>query len=245
MPEEQKIDNNSKVKITNIENILNKIEQKLAGREKEQVECASIKRRLPALKREFIDAEEKYIALRNEISQTNKKAVNLYLQTEPSPFVRLYKRIQQIWRDSKTSFFIILILLVMLAAYTLATFYYRNNQIQTLSLEIGLIVITFILYIRFPKYRCLTGFFSFAMLIFIVANFVDDALKWTLISIAIGITAIGFALQTFSSGEVVEQKVEIVEKKLNKVLERLPESPTTENHQSQPTDEVQKAEEQK
>jgi hypothetical protein len=139
-----------------------------------------------------------------------------------------------------------LILLITVAAYTLATFYYPNNQIQTLSLEIGLIVITLILYIRYPKYRCLTGFFSFALLIFIVANFVDDALKWTLISIAIGITAIGFALQTFSSGEVVEQKlekIEIVEKKLNEVLERLPESLTTENPRPQPTDVVQKPEE--
>lgn len=244
MPDEQKIDNDSKAKIANIEKILSKLEQKLAGREKEQAEYAAIKLHMPTLKKEFIDAEEKYIELRNEISQTNRRAVSLYLQIEPSPFVRFYNTIQQIWRVSKTRFFIISILLVTLAATITATFY-QNNRMQTLSLEIGLTLIGLILYIRFPKYRYLTGFFLLAMLLFIGANFVDDALKWALISIAIGITAIGFATQTFSSGEVVEQKLEkleIVDKKLNKVLERLPESSTIENDQPQPTDVVQKPE---
>jgi len=249
MPEEQKIDNNSKVKIANIEKILPKIEQNLAGREKEQAECASIKLRIPALKKEFIDAEKKYIELRNEISQTNKEAVNLYLQTEPSPFVRFYKRIQQIWRVSKTHFFIMLILLATLAVYTLATFYYRNNQMQTLSIEIGFTLIGFVLFIRLPKYRYFTGAFLLAMLIIISISFVDDgALKWTFISTAIAIIGVGLAIQTFSSGEVVEQKlgkIEIVEKKLNEVLERIPESPATENHQPQLTDVVQKPEEKK
>lgn len=248
MPEEQKIDNSSKAKITNIEKILPKIEQKLAGREKEQVECASIKLRLPALKREFIDAEEKYIAFRNEISQTNKQAVNLYLQTEASPFVRFYRRIQQIWRVSKTRFSIILILLVTLAAYTLATFHW-NDKMQALSLEIGFALIGLILFIRLSKYRYFTGAFLLAMLIIICTSLLNDgALKWTLISTAIAIIGVGLAIQTFSSGEAVERKlerIEIVEKTLNKVLERLPESSSTENHQAQPTDAVQKPEEKK
>jgi len=249
MPEEQKIHNSSKVKITNIEKILPKIEQKLAGREKEQAECASIKLRIPALKKEFIDAEKKYIELRNEISQTNKKAVNLYLQTESSPFVRFYKRIQQIWRVSKTNFFIILILLAILATYTLATFYYRNNQMQILSIEIGFTLIGFVLLIGLPKYRYFTGAFFLAMLIILSTGFLDDGtLKWAFFSIAIAIIGLGLAMQTFSAGEAFEQKlekIEIVEKKLNKVLERPPESPATENHQSQLTDVVQKPEEQK
>jgi len=240
MPDDQKIHNNSKIKITNIEKILPKIEQKLVGREKEQAECASIKRRIPELKKDFINAEAKYIELRNEISQISRKAMNLYLQIEPSPFVRFHKRIQQIWRFSKTGFFIILVLLAILAAYTIATFYYQNSRMQTLSFGIGFALIGLIVLIGLPKkYVYLTGAFFFSTLVFLATNFVSDgALKWVLISAGISIIGLGLAVQTFTSGEVIEQK-------LNDILKRLPESPTTENHQPQSIDVVQKPEQKK
>ena len=236
MAEERKLDNNPKVKIANMEKILPRIEEKLAGRERYQAEYNDIKLRVPVLKKEFIDAEEKYIKLRDEISQTNKRAVSLYLQTEPSLFVRFYKNIQQIWVVSKTLFFIILILIMTLVAVSV---FYGNNHMQTLSIECGFTVVGIILLIGFPKYRQVTGFFVLAMLIFIQANFIsDETFRWTLIATAIAIFGIGLTFRAFSLGEIVE-------KRLDEVLKRLPESPDTDSQQPQPTDIAQKPKEKK
>ncbi|MBA7583113.1 hypothetical protein ES708_25051 [subsurface metagenome] len=246
MVDGQKPDNSPRIKIANMEKILPEIKKKLADREKYQAEYDDIKLRVPALKKEFIDAEEKYIKLRDEISQTNKRAVSLYLETEPSPFVRFCKKIQQMWRVSKTLFFIELILVAMLVAITI---FYGDTTRQTLSLESGFTLIFIILWVRFPKYRQFISSALLAMLIFIYINFVDDvSLKWTLISAGITIIGVGLALQTFSSAEVVEhklEKIEVVEKKLDEVLKRLPESPDTGNHQTQSPDTMQKPEEKK
>jgi hypothetical protein len=245
MADEQKPDNSPRIKIANIEKILPQVKEKLAGKEKYQAEYDAIALRVPTLKGEFIEAEEKYLKLKDEINQTNKKAADLYLKTEPSLFVRLCKKIQQMWRVSKTLFFIELILIATLVA---GTIFYGDSTRQTLSIEIGFTLIVIIFWVRLPKYRQFTGFFFLAMLIFIYINFVSDvSFRWTLISAGITIVGVGLALQAFSSGEVVEHrlgKIEIVEKKLDELLKRLPESPN-ENHQTQRTDTGQKPEEKK
>lgn len=228
MAEEHKLDNNLKVKIANIENILLKIEEKLSGREKEQAEYENIKTQMSALRKIYEDTDEKYIELKNEINQINKRAVELYLRVEPSPFTRFLKRIQQIWRVSKTIFFIQLILIAMLVMIAV-TAYYQNNDLQTLLLESGFTLILILLFIRLPKYRFFTGFSIFAMLLFIYVNFSpDESLRWTLISMGITLVALGIALHTFRAGESLEQKIgkiEGIEKKLDEILNRMPKLP--------------------
>jgi sulfite exporter TauE/SafE len=114
--------------------------------------------------------------------------------------------------------------------------FYQNNLIQNLSFDIGFIIITLILYIRFPKYRLLTSMFLLAIFIFIFANFKDDeSMQWTLISTAIAIIALGLSLQAFSSDEFTEQKlskIDTIEKKLDEVIKRFPESPNINNQSS-------------
>lgn len=228
MAEEQKTDNNPKIKIANIEKILPEIEKKLVGREKAQAEYSDIKLRMPILKNEFFDAEEKYIKFKNEITQVNKRAMNLYLQTEPSPFIRFYKKIQYIWKVSKTLFFILSILVAVFVINSVNIFY-RINNLELLSLEVGFTVIGIILWIRFSKYRQFSGSFVLGMLIFIYANYVSDPLlRWTVFSLGIAIIALGLAFQSFSSGEFVEQrigKIEAVEKKLDEILKMMQEQP--------------------
>ena len=224
MPGENEMDNNPKVKIANIENILPKIEEKLSGRKQEQAEYENIKTQMSALKKDYEDTDEKYIEIKNEISQLNKRAVKLYLQIEPSPFVRVFKKIQQIWRTSKTIFFIQLILITILIMIAV-TAYYQNNNLQTLLLESGFTLILIIIFIRLPKYRFFTGFSIFAMGLFIYVNYSpDESLRWTLISLGITLVALGIALHTFRAGESLEQKIgkiEGIEKKLDKILNRM------------------------
>ena len=123
------------------------IEEKLSGRKQEQAEYENIKTQMSALKKDYEDTDEKYIEIKNEISQLNKRAVKLYLQIEPSPFVRFFKKIQQIWRTSKTIFFIQLILITILIMIAV-TAYYQNNNLQTLLLESGFTLILIIIFIR-------------------------------------------------------------------------------------------------
>lgn len=247
MREGQKIEGDPRVGIANIERILPVIEEKLTNREEEQAEYASIKLRIPALKRELADAERKYVELRDEINLANKRAVRLYLRIEPSPFMRFHKGMQQIRRVSRTRFLVILILLATLGAYSLASLCYQSGQMQSLSLGIGFALVGFVLFIGLSEYRYLTGAFVLAMLIIISTAFVGDgALKWALISTSIGVVGVGLAIQTFSSGGVVErklEKMETLERKLDEVLERLPESPATGSQQSQPPRVIQQSDE--
>jgi hypothetical protein len=227
------MDKKFKDKIANMEKILPQIERKLAGQKIEQEEYDSLKLQMDLLKKDFNNVENKYIKLQDEITKTNKRTVKLYLKMEPSPLIRITKNIRQIWRNSKALFLIILILIVMLVPMGI---FYQNNLIQNLSFDIGFIIITLILYIRFPKYRLLTSMFLLAIFIFIFANFKDDeSMQWTLISTAIAIIALGLSLQAFSSDEFTEQKlskIDTIEKKLDEVIKRFPESPNINNQSS-------------
>ncbi len=225
MPEGNELDNNPKVKIANIENMLPKIEEKLSGRKQEQAEYENIKTQMSALKKDYKDTDEKYIETKIKISQLNKRAMKLYLQIEPSPFVRFFKRIQQTWRVSKTIFFIQVILISMLIAVIAS---YGNNDLQTLLLESGFTLIFIIVFIRLPKYRLFTFISIFAMGLFIYVNYSPESLRWTLISLGIALVALGISFHTFQSGESLEQKIgkiEVVDKKLDEVLKRMPDPP--------------------
>ncbi len=223
MAEKQDLDNNPKQRIKNIEQILPKIEQKLLGRENEKAEYEDIRTQISTLKIEYENLDKNTIEIRNKTSLLNKRAVKLYLGIEPSPFVRFFKRIQQIWRTSKTLFFIQLILVAMLIAVSAL---FGNNDLQTLLLESGFALILIIVFIRLPKYRFFTGFAIFAMVLFIYVNYSPESLRWTLISLGITLVAFGLSLHAFQSGESLEQrigKIENIEKKLDEVLNRLPD----------------------
>ena len=104
MTEENELNNNPKVKISNIENILPKIEEKLFGREQEQAEYEYIKTQMSTLKKDYEDMDEKYIEIKSKISELNKRAVELYLRIEPSPFEILEEDPTDV-EDFKDSFF--------------------------------------------------------------------------------------------------------------------------------------------
>jgi len=232
MAEEHKLDNDPKAKITNIEKILPKIEEKLSGREEEQVEYENIKNQMSTLRRNYEDTEEKYFRSKNEISKINKRAIKLYLQVKPSLFTRFLRRTQHNWRVSRTIFFIQLILIALLVMIAVTAFF-QNNDLQTLLLESGFTLIIILIFIRIPKYRYFSGFSILAMFLFIYVNFVtNESLRWTLLSMGITLVAIGIAFHTFRTGESLEQKVdkiEGIENKLDEILNRMPKQPKEEH----------------
>ena len=231
MAETQKKDNKYKNKIVNIEHMLPKIEILLAGREADQTKYTSLNLRLPILKKEFYDTEDKYIQLKNEIIQVDTTATNLYFQREPSRLTKFREKILFMWRESRTLFFAMIMLIMTLAAIIIATFY-QNIQLQSLIFYIGFSLVGVIIFVGSPKYRIFIIFFLLAMLIFIYTNFITDIIfKWTLFSAAVALIALGFAYQAFYSDEAVEHKLEqleLIEKKMNEILERLP-NPTPKN----------------
>lgn len=227
MAEEQNLDNNPKQRIKNIEQILPKIEEKLLGRENDKTEYEDIRTQISTLKIDYENIDNSSSEIRSKIRLLNKRAVKLYLGIEPSPLIRFFKSIQQVWKTSKTIFFIQLILIAMLIMIGVTAFY-RNNDLQTLSIESGFALILIIVFIKLPKYRYFTGFSVFAMGLFIYVNYSPESLKWTLISLGITLVAFGLSLHTFRSGESLEQKVgkiEVVDKKVDEILKRLPIKP--------------------
>jgi hypothetical protein len=244
MTSEQKKNNNAKSIINNIEHILPEIEKKLSGREKAHEEYAYIKTRVPELKKELMNAEDNYINLLRELNEINKNSLKLYLQMEPSRFVRLYNKIKQMWKISKTYCSIMFILIVVLVINLISAFY-RNNTLQTLSLESGFTIIIIIIWFTLPKYRQLTGLSILAMGLLIYTNFVIDAsFKWTLISIGIALIGIGLAMQSFNSDIVVERKldkIDSIEKKMDLILAKYSKSPDTKDFLTQLIDPKEKS----
>jgi len=222
MSEDKKSDHNPK--FDNIERILTKIKEKLAGREKDKIEYDEINKDLPLLIKEFSDTEKRYTELKNEIGKINKRAIKLYLKTEPSLISRLLKRIQQTWKISKALFFIQLTLLVTLAVLP---FSYGNSKLQAIIFESGFTIVILISYVSSPKYRDLTGYFIIAMGLFLLINVLNESLTWTLISLGISMAGLGFASYAFTSGEALEKKfenMETIQNKLDQILKRMPNS---------------------
>jgi hypothetical protein len=198
-------------KINSIEKLIPEIHLKISKLEQAQTEFKNIEENLSILKQEAPLAEEKYLKLMDELTNTNQQASNLYLKLEPNLFLRFIKKIRYIWQTSKPRFLILLILIAMIAADII---FAMNSTLQAFSMEIGFLLIISIFFLSEPKYRNLCGSAFFAFILFIAANFLDSALKWTLISIGIAFVGLGFATQSFTSGETME-------KKLDEILENI------------------------
>jgi hypothetical protein len=221
MVDQLQIDNKPKDQLVNIERTLPKLLEKTAANANLQLELTTKAERLPELKKEFADAEKRYNDLKMEIGQTNKRVRQLNRKFEPL-YAILYDEIQQVWKESKRLFLVLTILIAMVIAL-IAFAALRDIDNELLTMEVGFIIIFIIFMIQPSKYRSTFGYLVLAIFLLIGSGHVsNDPLKWTLVSLALGIVALAIGIRAFQTGEDIDSKVDKIISKLENTPNKLP-----------------------
>lgn len=193
------------------------VEKRLPALKKKAIDSQSkienLEKRLLELERELTDAEAKCKALEAEIE---KSVAELNSQLDSS-WARFCYKVQRKWNESKMGFMAMVILLVTMLAFIIVTIFYQQDvKLGLLTLTIGSSLAFLFLGIRYKKYRWLLGWAIVAFLLLVISVYTTNAeVQWNYRFLGLTVLTIGFAIQTFFSGEYVEKKLDDINKKIS------------------------------
>lgn len=179
-----------------------------------------IEKRQYKLKQEMADIEKEIAKINLRILQTRQKQCTMI------------NNIKNGWKASKTLFMVRVILIAMILAILVFAFL-NNFSMQILTSAIGMTLILIMIAMKYKKYRQLIPFLLLALITAVISNYIGDIqMKWNLLFAALAILSVGLALQAFTSGEVVENKLNEIHREIDKLTENINAKQKTENEES-------------
>ena len=168
-----------------------------------------IEKRQCKLKQEMADLEKEIAKINLRVLQPRQKQCTMI------------NNIKNDWKASKTRFMVRVILIAMILAILVFAFL-NNSSLQILASAIGMTLILIMIAVKYKKYRQLIGFLLVALIIAVISNYISDMqMKWNLMFASLAILSVGLALQTFNSGEFVENKLNEIDQKIDKLTKNI------------------------
>jgi len=168
-----------------------------------------IEKRQRKLKQEMADLEKEIARINLRVLQPRQKQCTMI------------DNIKNDWKASKTRFMVRVILIAMILAILVFAFS-NNSSLQILTSAIGMTLILIVIAVKYKKYRQLIGFLLVALAIAVISNYISDMqMKWNLMFASLAILSVGLALQAFNSGEFVENKLNEIDQKMDKLTKNI------------------------
>ena len=168
-----------------------------------------IEKRQRKLKQEMADLEKEIAKINLRVLQPRQKQCTMI------------DNIKNDWKASKTRFMVRVILIAMILAILVFAFS-NNSSLQILTSAIGMTLILIVIAVKYKKYRQLIGFLLVALAIAVISNYISDMqMKWNLMFASLAILSVGLALQAFNSGEFVENKLNEIDQKMDKLTKNI------------------------